>query len=224
QASHEALSDAYDEVKCLEEELRTNNETLNQVNVQLVELARVDPLTRVLNHRALMDTLERELAHARRHKRACGIMLFDIDHFKALNDGYGHPAGDVILQEFIRIAQGTLRAGDSTGRWGGEEFIVILPDTDATEALMVAERLRATIARHMFHVGGGIHLTCSVGVAVFPEHANARTSLLAAADMAVYAAKQLGRDQVRVVHDTAVQAVESRKDANGSRDEQAFLG
>ncbi len=224
QASHEALTDAYEETRCLEEELRANNEALSQANRQLAELATLDPLTKALNHRALMETLERDLAHARRHQRPYTVILCDIDHFKALNDSYGHPVGDMILQEFTHVVRDLLRAEDNIGRWGGEEFILLLPDTPLAGAETVAERLRATIASHSFQIGGGIHLTCSVGVAVFPDHAHERALLLDAADKAMYAAKHLGRNQVRMAHDTAVQEMAVQRETGDSRDEQALMG
>jgi diguanylate cyclase (GGDEF)-like protein/putative nucleotidyltransferase with HDIG domain len=202
----------------LRKQLMLKNEQLLDTHLEL------QASHEALNHRALMETLERDLAHARRHQRPYTVILCDIDHFKALNDSYGHPVGDAILQEFTHVVRELLRAEDNIGRWGGEEFILLLPDTHLVGAETVAERLRATIASHSFQTGGGIHLTCSVGVAVFPDHAHERAPLLDAADKAMYAAKHLGRNQVRMAHDTAVQEMTVQREAGDSRDEQALMG
>src|SRR5437879_5479706 len=128
----------------------------------------------------------------------------DLDHFKALNDGYGHTAGDAVLCEFASLIRAQLRRIDTVGRWGGEEFVAILPEMEADEALALAEEVRAAVAAHTFNVGGGLHLTCSVGMASWPTHAQEREGLLSVADQAMYAAKRLGRSQAREASDPEI--------------------
>jgi HD-GYP domain-containing protein (c-di-GMP phosphodiesterase class II) len=117
-----------------------------------------------------------------------------------------------------------LRGMDTVGRWGGEEFVVILPELSAEHALPVAEDIRTTVATHTFRVGGGIHLTCSIGLASYPVHAQEREGLLRAADQAMYAAKRFGRNQVRAANDPVVLALFSASPAEGGREEAALLG
>jgi putative nucleotidyltransferase with HDIG domain len=113
---------------------------------------------------------------------------------------------------------------DTMGRWGGEEFVVILPEMQAEEAWHVAEVVRSTVAAHTFHAGGGIHLTCSIGLASTPVHAQAREDLLRAADQAMYAAKRFGRNQVRTAHEPAVLALFAANHSEGGREEAALVG
>jgi two-component system cell cycle response regulator len=189
---------------------------------RLEQLATTDPLTELPNHRATIAALEREVERAQRTARPFVALFIDLDHFKALNDAYGHSAGDSVLREFAAVARGTLRSMDVFGRWGGEEFLAILPETDAAAAAGAAERLRAAVASHRFAVGGGIHLTCSVGLAEWapPDSAD---QLVAAADGALYAAKHLGRNQIRAADDPAVAAVGGLGEG-GSRESAMLTG
>ncbi len=148
--------------------------------------------------------------------------FLDLDHFKALNDGYGHPAGDALLQEFATLVRTHLRGMDTVGRWGGEEFVVLLPETDIEGGLAAAERIRAAVAAHTFAVGGGIRLTCSVGTATYPCDSEERDGLITAADRAMYGAKKLGRNQVRPASDPALLALDT--DKLGSREDAALVG
>jgi diguanylate cyclase (GGDEF)-like protein len=171
-----------------------------------------------------MARLEQELERVHQYKRCCSLLFLDLDHFKALNDGYGHIAGDAVLSEFADLLGAKLRRMDTVGRWGGEEFVALLPELDAGEALALAEEVRAAVAAHTFSVGGGLHLTCSVGVASTPEHAQECEGLLSAADHAMYAAKRFGRNQVRVADDPAVLALFMVSPASGGREEAALVG
>jgi diguanylate cyclase (GGDEF)-like protein len=191
---------------------------------RMLALATTDPVTELPNHRALMVQLEQELERAGRYERACSILFFDLDHFKALNDGYGHAAGDAVLCEFASLIQARLRRMDTVGRWGGEEFVAILPEMQADEALALAEEVRAVVAAHTFSVGGGLHLTCSVGMASCPTHAQEREGLIAAADHAMYGAKRFGRNQVRVANDPAILALFPISHPEGGREETALVG
>jgi diguanylate cyclase (GGDEF)-like protein/PAS domain S-box-containing protein len=191
---------------------------------RILALATTDPVTGLLNHRALMDRLEQELERAHRYERSCSLLFLDLDHFKALNDGYGHAVGDALLAEFAYLVRTQLRRIDTLGRWGGEEFVVILPELQAEEALHAAEAVRASVAAHPFRVGGGLHLTCSIGLASYPTHAQEGEGWLSAADQAMYGAKRFGRNQVRVANDPAVLALLGASPAEGGREEAMLLG
>ena len=208
------LGAAYDQTMTLNaalqaarDELDANNRALTAANARLRDLATTDPLTGLLNHGALIAALDRELGRAYRSGRPLGILFLDLDHFKGVNDQYGHPAGDRTLQELATLIVTRLRSGDSAGRWGGEEFLVILPETDTAGALAVAEQLRAAVAALRFTAGDGVlRLTCSIGVASWPQHAARRDSLAAAADSALYAVKAAGRNGVRAADAPAAMA------------------
>jgi diguanylate cyclase (GGDEF)-like protein len=190
----------------------------------LVRLAANDPVTGVPNHRSVVTTIDGEVTRARRYGRACAVLFLDLDHFKALNDSYGHPSGDAALREFGSVVRSALREPDTLGRWGGEEFVAVLPETDGEAAVLVAERVRAAVAIHTFWAAGGAHLTCSIGVAAYPHNADSRDMLIEQADQAMYAAKRLGRNQVRSAGDPAVAALEAGSGQHGSRDESTLSG
>jgi diguanylate cyclase (GGDEF)-like protein len=159
--------------------------------------ALVDPLTEIANRRALDETLEAELARAARFRDDMCLVLADLDRFKSINDRFGHPLGDVVLREFAQTLKETVREVDFVGRWGGEEFALILPGTDAAGGAAVADRARATIAARVLHAPHGelIPVTASFGVAAFPDTGDA-AALIAAADEALYRAKHGGRNRV----------------------------
>ena len=205
------------ERKQAEEQQRTLQE-------RILALATSDPVTGLPNHRALIARLDQELERAHRYERPCSLLFLDLDHFKALNDGYGHAVGDAMLCEFADLVRTQLRGMDTMGRWGGEEFLVILPELSAEDALHQAEEIRTTVAAHTFRVGGGIHLTCSIGLASYPMHAHQREGLLSAADQAMYAAKAFGRNHVRAATDPAVLALLTASPPEGGREEAALLG
>lgn len=206
----------------LEAKVALRTASLSEANARLEAIATTDPLTGLPNHRALVDLINKEIERVDRYGRSCALLFLDLDHFKALNDGRGHVAGDAALSELGSVAKGCLRGMDTLGRWGGEEFVVLLPETDAEAALEMAERLRAAVAAHSFLPGGGLYLTCSMGVAAYPAHASDRSALVEAADRAMYAAKKLGRNQVRSVADPIVKTLEAGKD--DSREEVALQG
>ncbi len=135
-------------------------------------------------------------ASAQRESTPFALLFLDIDHFKAFNDSLGHMAGDAALREVGLTLRGALSSSGTAGRWGGEEFLALLPGADMEHALGMAERVRASIAARVFSIAGGLHLTCSVGVAALPRHARNWTSLVDAADRAMYEAKRGGRDRV----------------------------
>jgi two-component system cell cycle response regulator len=200
------------------------NAALQQANARLEALATTDPLTELPNHRALVAALDQELVRSEQYQRSCSLLFFDLDHFKALNDGYGHAGGDIALCEFGSLLRSTLPQIHTVGRWGGEEFIAILPEQTTEEAADIAEELCSAVASHTFGISGGIYLTCSIGIASFPAHAQQQEPLLQAADAAMYAAKRLGRNQIRVIDDPAVIALLATNAAVEGRDEVTLIG
>jgi diguanylate cyclase (GGDEF)-like protein len=174
-------------------------ETTIADNRRLMALATTDPLTRVLNRRALADRLAIEMDRARRYASELAILLIDLDFFKRINDTAGHLVGDEVLRQLAARIQSGVRTVDIVARYGGEEFVVILPETSAAGAMTFADRLRMAIETHEFPVGeGNLRLTVSIGVSTFPA-ANVASAddLFARADAAMYRAKQDGRNQVR---------------------------
>ena len=160
------------------------------INQRFKTLVMNDPLTGLPNQRALVATLDQELARSERYHHSCSILYLDLNDFKNVNDVYGHFIGDAILQEFAGLIRPLLRQPDTFGRWGGEEFLIILPETGGEEAQVVAERIRATLAGHSFSRVEGLHLSCSIGIAIYPTTALLREQLITAADRNMYVAKQ----------------------------------
>jgi len=161
-------------------------------------LATIDPLTGACNRRTFMLLAEKTLAHARRGRLPTALLMLDIDHFKQVNDRYGHLVGDEALQHFVATIRSCLREGDVLMRYGGEEFCVLLPAATADGAHLLAERIRQTISLIPFAARDvPIRLTASIGIAA-TEQGNQQTieALLDAADHALYLAKQSGRDRV----------------------------
>ncbi len=168
-------------------------------DAQLRAAARLDAKTGLLNATAWQEETDREITRAHRQRQPLAVLIADIDHFKGVNDTHGHLAGDVALLAVVRALLGGLRPYDQLGRFGGEEFTVVLPGTDHGEASAVAERLRRAVAEaHVVLDGVVVDLTVSIGVAVLGDHGHDLTDLLTAADHALYRAKQAGRNQVSV--------------------------
>ena len=159
------------------------------------ENALTDELTKLPNRRALAQRFLQEMQRARRHRKAIAFMMIDLDHFKQVNDTYGHLNGDAVLAELAQIISTGARESDVCARYGGEEFAMILHETTEAGARTLADRIRAKVAAATFP--GGLKLTISIGVAATDEPA-LFTSLIDRADQALYAAKQGGRNQVRV--------------------------
>lgn len=154
--------------------------------------ATTDPLTGLHNRLRFNQALEAEIIRAARYKAPFAVILFDVDHFKQVNDTHGHQIGDRVLIALARIVSGAIRSADVFARWGGEEFVILLPETEAAMALRAAEKLRAAIADAELEIGS---VTCSFGAAAFVEGDNAET-LVARADLALYRAKRNGRNRV----------------------------
>lgn len=157
-----------------------------------------DPLTGLYNRGYMEETLGREIAYAKRENDTAAVMLLDIDHFKKYNDTYGHDAGDTVLCTIAKLLQDNVRAGDVACRYGGEEFLLILPKISIEEAVKRAEGLRGDVKNiQLFHAGRKLdNITLSIGVAVYPENAATPAGLLHVADEALYRAKGEGRDRV----------------------------
>ena len=179
------------------EQLQRRLDEIQSLQRQLEEQALRDSLTGLYNRRYFDDALARELALARRENYPVSLVLIDIDHFKSLNDAHGHQAGDAVLQELARHLTENSRAGDLVCRWGGEEFVVVMPHTPLAGALQRTESWRASFGAHPFRFGGLLlNNTLSAGVAVWPEHGGTEDELLRSADAALYRAKSGGRNRV----------------------------
>lgn len=183
---------------------------LSVANLRLREALRNqsirDPLTGLFNRRYLEETLEREIRRAVRSEQSLGLMMLDLDHFKKFNDTYGHEAGDTVLREAATFLVKSVRAEDIVCRFGGEEFVIILPMANLQATQARAERIRSKLSElTVLHQGQSLGMiTASLGVAALPQHGTARGPLLEAADAALYCAKREGRDRVVVadLHDT----------------------
>lgn len=171
---------------------------------ETLELATIDPLTGILNRQTLLTRLDEELARAMRYRRPLSVILVDIDHFKRLNDTHGHDAGDRVLRDLAQQLSTGVRAVDIVGRYGGEEFLLILPETDADAAAAIAEKLRWVVGSHEVRLADGhtATVTLSAGVAGGPGDVLRRDILVRDADAALYSAKALGRNQVYVFRET----------------------
>lgn len=177
---------------------RAQQEELEEVNRELLERATTDRLTGLRNRGAIFDILEEEMERSRRQRTTLSVILCDVDHFKKINDTYGHPAGDAVLQEVARRLAVCIRAVDSPGRYGGEEMMVVLPGSNTEYAVQVAERIRQELAsRPVDTVWGSIRVTMSLGVAGTDLIGSDNyMELIQAADKALYRAKQGGRNRV----------------------------
>jgi diguanylate cyclase (GGDEF)-like protein len=181
------------------EEIRLMQE-LEEKKKELELLATHDPLTGLMNRRLVLELTHHELERARRYRLPVCVLMIDLDHFKQVNDTYGHLAGDDVLKQFASILSKNTRAVDIVGRYGGEEFVVVMPETGLEGALVFAERLRTAVERHEFVTRSGqkLHITCSIGVTQGEPELLDIDHLLALADKALYRAKEEGRNRVRV--------------------------
>jgi diguanylate cyclase (GGDEF)-like protein len=169
---------------------------------QLLQLASVDSLTGLPNRRRTAELADEALTAANLAGKPLTIALLDLDHFKTINDRYGHAGGDAVLKEFARASRATLRATDTLGRWGGEEFLLVMPDTTLDTALVSLERLRVVALDIRLPSGGtGPRVTLSAGLATNEGGATSLDDIIARADSALYAAKDDGRDLVRIAHE-----------------------
>jgi two-component system cell cycle response regulator len=174
-------------------------ETTRADNHRLEALAQTDPLTQLVNRRALTIRLVTEMERVRRYNAPLAMLLLDLDHFKLVNDTYGHLGGDDVLFAVASVLQRAVRSVDTVARYGGEEFVIVLPETGKQGAMAFAERIRERLASHRFSISGrqDIRVTCSIGVATYPSAGlDSVEDLFRAADAALYRAKGSGRNLV----------------------------
>lgn len=168
-----------------------------RLEYEMTRLATLDQLTKVLNRRGLEDAALQEFSKLNREEEDLGIIFADIDHFKSLNDRYGHRIGDEVLTVFASLVRKELRLHDIFGRIGGEEFVILLPDTSFSNSLETAERLREMVEKMCFEMEGNeIYMTASFGVAMFTQQANSLEKMISCADKALYHSKREGRNKV----------------------------
>jgi diguanylate cyclase (GGDEF)-like protein/putative nucleotidyltransferase with HDIG domain len=180
------------------DELATRADRLAQAFDDLKRLSETDALTGLLNHRAVHAALHQETSRAQRHALRFSVAIIDIDNFKLINDTYGHPAGDVVIRQVATVLVANTRATDIVGRHGGDEFTVILPETNADEAAAVADKLRRAMHDYPMVTADGLHIPIrlSLGTAVFPRDGVQANELLACADANLYQSKRRGGDAV----------------------------
>ncbi|WP_371193675.1 diguanylate cyclase [Glaciecola sp. SC05] len=174
-----------------------SKERADKLNEQLKVISRIDGLTGLFNRRYWQERFEREFKLTFRNKKPISVLILDIDHFKKVNDTYGHQAGDKVIQSLAMLIRKATRETDISGRYGGEEFVVLLPDTTADTALIVGERIRKAAQRYLVkHDNAEISVTISAGIAQFSSQFTRPLMWLEAADKALYQAKESGRNQV----------------------------
>ncbi|TRO42167.1 GGDEF domain-containing protein [Pseudomonas sp. ALS1131] len=180
-------------------ELAATNEQLRERERELQHAAFHDPLTELPNRRYLVERCESALGHAERHKESVALLLIDLDHFKPINDRFGHAAGDLMLQVIAKRLREHVRLGDAVARLGGDEFAVLICGSDAeSQAREIAERLLAELSEPVHYGAERLRVTISIGVALYPRHAQNFTGLYKIADHALYRVKELGRSGARV--------------------------
>ena len=174
---------------------------IEQLQADLARLAMIDPLTAILNRRAFMLECERELSRCVRERTGLALAIFDLDHFKDVNDTYGHLVGDHVLRQVAELLRASLRGHDALGRYGGEEFALLMPGADIPAALAGTERARLAVGERPIRVGAlSITVTVSAGVAAYGANGSDWESLLRSADAALYEAKRGGRNRVVAAH------------------------
>lgn len=173
-------------------DLEKTHQTLRETSIR-------DSLTGLYNRREFDRRLRDELKRCSRYHHPLSLLMLDLDHFKAINDGYGHPVGDKVLREVTKIIKNEVRDSEEmVARYGGEEFAVIMPETDKLGAAVLAQRIRAAVAAYTFSADEThpLNVTVSIGLAGFPNDADSTEKLIVAADRALYAAKRAGRNRV----------------------------
>jgi len=194
------LKEARDKSELLSNELKEANDRLNS-------LVYIDALTDLYNHRYFQESLDNELRRAKRYNSVVSLLLFDIDHFKEVNDNYGHPAGDKVLNNIANTIKNTVRPSDIVARYGGEEFAVILPETDFTGVKVFAARLRRCVEGVTTQAENHqIKVTISVGGTTFypDKHICDKNLLFKIADQGLYIAKESGRNRVTILEANAI--------------------
>lgn len=185
-------------VKNASETIAQQNERLQEANRTLEEHAVTDFLTKLYNHRYFQERLTEEVGRSSRYQQPLSLLFCDLDRFKQLNDTYGHQTGDLVLRSTAQIVKNTVRATDVAARYGGEEYAIILTNTDKEGATAIAERIRHNVESNRMVLSDGreVRVTISIGVASFPLDAERKKSLVEEADRAMYAAKRCGRNRI----------------------------
>lgn len=199
----EKIQKEYNELSIMTRHQQKLFAVVKELYGEQVQAATVDPVTGLSNHRTVMAKIDEELQQSQQLQSICAILFVDLDHFKSINDTYGHRAGDAVLQEVGQRLRAVLRVGDFVGRYGGEEFTVILRDAGMEVAVQVAERLRVGVASlpctwevEETQEIVEIPVTTSIGISIYREHGVTREGLIEAADKAMYKAKHSGRNRV----------------------------
>lgn len=184
--------------KALQDELKTKNRQLEEVLLKVETLAITDPLTELFNRRHFSTTIEKEFNRTIRYQSPTSCLMIDIDYFKKINDEYGHHTGDLVLKEIAKIIKDNIRKIDTAARWGGEEFIVLLPETKKENALQAAKRILEAVSGHQFSAIPG-KITVSIGLASVPEASiDTADKLIHTSDLALYEAKAKGRNRIEI--------------------------
>ena len=189
------LEGAKKELESLKRIIRIKEIELSAVLAQAEEVSHVDALTCLPNRRQVIKQLQNEVFRAERYQSRLSVSMVDIDHFKRINDSYGHTVGDQVLFQLANILQDNVRGPDTAGRYGGEEFLVVLPNTGLKEASEQAARLCKCIRETDINIGEVIKMTVSIGVAEYRHGQENWQKFLSSADMALYQAKNAGRDR-----------------------------
>lgn len=176
-----------------------NNLELEQANSKLEVISQTDGLTELLNRKSWEEHLEKEFERQKRYKEDCALIIFDIDHFKKVNDNYGHPAGDEVIRKTADVIRQAVRKTDVAGRYGGEEYVILLPHTHVDSAKILAERIRKKIEAMTVHYEQySINFTVSLGLCGFDPSLASPTAWIDCADQALYFCKENGRNQYHV--------------------------
>ena len=197
--AHIDLKSSRDELLKTTKELEATNNELLQAQKELIQLATTDPLTGLYNRRRSMEAMQEQKARFERNQQPFSFVIADIDDFKAINDNYGHQCGDFILKEISRELTELLRSQDSLGRWGGEEFNILLPETDKQGASIIIEKLRAHISGQKFiYENDTINVSMTFGISEYSSPDLSIDELIRRADVALYDGKEKGKDCVVV--------------------------
>ncbi len=207
-------------------QLRARQLELAAANERLYVLATTDALTGLANRRHFLERVSMELDRTHRYGRPLCLAMIDVDHFKMINDTYGHDAGDEVLRHLARIIQANIRRGDVAGRVGGEEYAMLLLETSLKGAEQACRRLLEDVARSVTAVGGNsIHATVSIGITEAGDRTDTVSSVLKRADVGLYAAKRAGRNRIETItgplDDADLQSLPARQTAPASGDEAA---
>ncbi len=204
---HQILNEKLTHLQDKLEQVSQHSHSLHGENETLVRLAAKDGLTGLYNHAYIKERLKQELYRCQRYDHPLSLLMIDIDDFKSINDNYGHVVGDRVLKTLSMLMQEIIRPSDILGRYGGEEFLAILPQTNSENSFAVAERIRENIEFYEFEVHPSKNkisqVTVSIGLCAYPDHGQTPEDLIAFADESLYAAKREGKNRVTIFHAVA---------------------